>query len=95
MAGGHTHLQMLRQHRGALLVNPGSVGLPFERYALGGPPTILPHAEYGLVEASGGDVSVSLRRVALDPAALLEAARAWEAPLAGYLAAQYQRAAGG
>lgn len=26
MAGGHTHIQMLRQHRGALLVNPGSVG---------------------------------------------------------------------
>src|SRR5262249_30886457 len=32
MAGGHTHIQMLRQHRGVLLVNPGSVGLPFERY---------------------------------------------------------------
>ena len=28
MAGGHTHIQMVRQHKGALLVNPGSVGQP-------------------------------------------------------------------
>ena len=27
MASGHTHIQMLRQHHGNLLVNPGSVGL--------------------------------------------------------------------
>lgn len=32
MAGGHTHIQMLRQHRSRLLVNPGRVGLPFERF---------------------------------------------------------------
>ena len=50
MAGGHTHLQMVRQHRGTLLVNPGSLGLPFESYAQGGPPKILPHAEYAIVE---------------------------------------------
>jgi predicted phosphodiesterase len=28
MAGGHTHTKMLRCHRGSLIVNPGSVGLP-------------------------------------------------------------------
>jgi putative phosphoesterase len=30
-AAGHTHLQMLRAHRAAVLVNPGSVGLPWVR----------------------------------------------------------------
>lgn len=89
MAGGHTHIQMVRQHRGRLLVNPGSVGLPFERFVAGAPPTILGHAEYAIVEAHDGDVSVALQRVELDRARLAEAARRWNGPLAGYLAAQY------
>lgn len=29
LAGGHTHIQMMRRHRGMLLVNTGSVGAPF------------------------------------------------------------------
>lgn len=33
LAGGHTHIQMLRQHRGMLIVNPGSVGTPFRASA--------------------------------------------------------------
>lgn len=89
MAGGHTHLQMLRQHRGTLLVNPGSVGLPFESYAAGGPPTILPHAEYATIDASGRSVAVTLHRVPLDRAALLAQAEAWDNPLRDYLVAQY------
>ncbi len=35
MAGWHTHLQMLRQHRGGLLLNAGSVGQPFKEYVAG------------------------------------------------------------
>jgi predicted phosphodiesterase len=94
MAGGHTHIQMLRQYRGALIVNPGSVGMPFERYVEGAPPTVMPHAEYAIVEVSGDSLAVSLRRVALDRDALLEAARSWGTSLGGYLVAQYQRPAG-
>jgi predicted phosphodiesterase len=93
MAAGHTHIQMLRQHRGALLINPGSVGLPFERYEHGGPPTIMPFAEYALVEADGRDLAVTLHRVNLDIEALIEQTRSWRAPLAGYLLAQYERSA--
>jgi putative phosphoesterase len=89
MAGGHTHIQMLRQHRGTLLVNPGSVGLPFKEYVAGRTPTVLAHAEYATVEAAGGAVNVSLRRVALDKAALRAAAAASENPLRGMLIQQY------
>jgi len=91
MAGGHTHIQMLRQHRGTLLVNPGSLGLPFESYASGGPPVVLPHAEYATVEAAGGAASVALHRVPLDRAALLTQAEGWDNPLRDYLVGQYKR----
>jgi putative phosphoesterase len=89
MAGGHTHIQMLRQHRGVLLVNPGSVGLPFQEYVAGGPPTVLSHAEYAIVSAEHDMVSVDLRRVPLSRSALREAAAAWKNPLRDHLVQQY------
>jgi putative phosphoesterase len=89
LAGGHTHLQMLRQHRGMLIVNPGSLGQPFREYASGGPPVILPHAEYALVDVSRGGVSVDLRRVALDRALLAAQVQGWDNPLADSLRANY------
>ncbi len=89
MAGGHTHIQMLRQHRGSLLVNPGSVGLAFKEYVSGGPPTVLAHAEYATVESRDGVVEVSLRRVPLDRRALREAAAASDNPMRSVLEQQY------
>jgi putative phosphoesterase len=85
LAGGHTHLQMLRQHRGALLVNPGSVGMPFREHAAGAVPVILPHAEYAIVTA----VDVTLHRVPLPRAALRAQAESVAHPLRTGLAAQY------
>jgi len=89
MAGGHTHIQMLRQHRGMLIVNPGSVGLPFKEYVAGRPPTLMHHAEYATVEAAHGEISVTLRRVPLDKSALRAAAAACDNPLRGMLVQQY------
>lgn len=92
MAGGHTHIQMLRQHRGAWVVNPGSVGMPFRAYVAGARPEILPHAEYAIVDASADAVGVELRRVPLDPALLRAETRAWKKPpllLQGDLLLQY------
>ena len=90
MAGGHTHLQMLRQHRGILLINPGSVGMPFrEAIRDGKPPDILDHAEYATVEGNSGSVSVTLRRVPLDRSALRSASEASDNPLCAQLVEQY------
>jgi putative phosphoesterase len=89
MAGGHTHIQMLRQHRGNLIVNPGSVGLAFKEYVNGQLPSLLPHAEYAVIQAVEGDIDVSLRRVALDKAELRAAAGAVEHPLQEWLTQMY------
>ena len=90
MAGGHTHIQMLRQHQGTLVINPGSVGAPFRAYPVAGPPIILPHAEYAIVEARGADISVMMKRVSLDRVALARAAAASKNPLASDLAQAYR-----
>jgi len=89
MAGGHTHLQMLRQHRGILIVNPGSVGLAFKEHAAGREPILMPHAEYAVVEAMDGDISVSLRRVPLDKAELREAASSAAHPMKAWMTRMY------
>jgi hypothetical protein len=80
----------VRQHRGILLVNPGSLGLPFKEYVAGRPPTLLPdHAEYATIEAEGGAVGVALHRVPVDRAQLRAAVTACDNPLRGMLLAQY------
>lgn len=91
LAGGHTHVQLLRRYRGRWLLNPGSVGMPFERFVAGAPPTILPHAEYAIVESDAQGVSVTLRQVELDRAALLRDVRAWSSALSSYVEQQYLR----
>jgi predicted phosphodiesterase len=90
MAGGHTHIQMLRQHRGVLVVNPGSVGAPFAELPGNGPPRILDHAEYACVEVDRGDVGVTLHRVALTHSELRNAALASTNPMRLELAACYR-----
>jgi putative phosphoesterase len=89
MAGGHTHIQMMRQHHGMLLVNPGSVGLAFKDYVDGGSPTILSHAEYAIVSATNNVVEVSLRRVPLDVGRLRRAQIGSDHPLRKFLLRQY------
>lgn len=89
MAGGHTHIQMLRQYQGVLVVNAGSVGAPFKEFVDHKPPTILPHAEYATVEGGAGGIQVTLRRVSVDKNAMWQVARASPNPLAPMLAQQY------
>lgn len=74
MAGGHTHVSMIRPLGNRLLVNPGSVGMTYFR-ATGSITPRPPWAEYGIVSWDGGLAGVELRRVRLDGEALLQAAR--------------------
>lgn len=80
MACGHTHIQMLRQHRGTLIVNPGSVGMPFAEF-VSGTPILMWHAEYAIVSVRQGVVSADLRRVPVDMAASRAAMEASDNPL--------------
>jgi putative phosphoesterase len=74
LAGGHTHLQLLRRLGDRLLVNPGSVGLPLGslRAKRGGPP--LPAwSEYALLDYGREvDATVTFRRIPVDAEALAE-----------------------
>ena len=91
MAGGHTHVQMLRQHRGALVVNPGSVGIPFKEYVAGKAPTLLRHAEYAIVESTPHGIGVDLRRANVDIDELRAAAEASESPIRSHQIKQYRQ----
>jgi predicted phosphodiesterase len=89
MGGGHTHVQMLRQHHGTLIVNPGSLGQPFRHYVVGQAPTLMSHAEYATIEARSGAINVTLRRVPLDLNALRQSVAAVDNPLRDFLLEQY------
>jgi putative phosphoesterase len=89
IAFGHTHLQMVRQHRGRMLVNPGSVGMPFKQFAGGGEPTVMSHAEYATVQAHGGRLRIAAHRVPVDLGALQAQLRGSDLPLRASLSSQY------
>jgi predicted phosphodiesterase len=61
LAGGHTHLQWTRTIGDALYVNPGSVGLSYDRHP--DPPVLRALAEWTLVTIADGAVSVEFRQV--------------------------------
>jgi predicted phosphodiesterase len=90
-AGGHTHLQMLVRHRKALVLNPGSVGLPYDTVPV--PPDTSTRnpawAEYAIVESGRGRLRVELRRTPFDVAALLRAARDSGMPHADWWSADW------
>ena len=73
-AGGHTHTQMFRRFRRSIVLNPGSVGLPFQEDSSGRTrnPT---HAEYALMGSSGKSFSSELLSVPYSKADLEEAIR--------------------
>ena len=61
MAGGHTHLQWTRQIGDALYVNPGSVGLSWDRHT--DPPVLRALAEWALVTVADDAVAVEFRQI--------------------------------
>ena len=80
LAAGHTHVQLVRQHRSTLIVNPGSVGLPFHSWPPNGALRMSPWAEYAVLTVEDGRISTELRRVAYDVSDLVARARESEMP---------------
>lgn len=89
LAGGHTHTQMLRRYRDLIVLNPGSVGLPFEQNSTTGRTRNPPWAEYAVVDWGDGKLSIRLRRVPVDVAAIVQAARASDMPHAQWWASDW------
>jgi putative phosphoesterase len=73
MAGGHTHEQMVRRYQDMLLINVGSVGLPFTSDPSTGEQYNPSWAEYGLLEVHQNHLSVMLKRVSVDVEAIRHA----------------------
>ena len=61
LAGGHTHLQWSRRIGEALYVNPGSVGISYDRHS--DPPLLRPLAEWALVTVTDATAAVEFRQV--------------------------------
>jgi len=80
MIGGHTHVQMLRQHKGLLIVNPGSIGMPFEFPMRGQNQHALRWAEYAILDRTDGKFTAHLHRLPIDFAELSKTARASTLP---------------
>lgn len=65
--GGHTHFQMYRKYKDTIIVNTGSVGCAFENPSLSPPaPSLLPVAEYIIVECNKKNISLELKSIDYD-----------------------------
>jgi putative phosphoesterase len=73
LAGGHTHTQWARRIGSALFVNPGSVGLAYDRHLPEDDFSLASVAEYAIAFVDELGLSVEFRRIAYSLAALRDA----------------------
>lgn len=89
--GGHSHIQLHRRYGDKLILNSGSVGNAFRfAFAPGKPPSLLPWAEYAIVEQDGAVLRTDMRRVYFDTRSLLELVQTSGLPGANWWLKQYQ-----
>ena len=91
MAGGHTHLQMARQIDEAMLINPGSVGMAYDRTAED-KVELAAWAEYAVLMLAEDAFRVELRKVAFDVEAHRTAIRRSGMPYADFWTSAWARA---
>ena len=89
LAGGHVHTQWCRLIGDALFVNPGSVGLAYDRHVPDAELRLAPVAEYALVFADDLGLSVELRRVPYSLSRLRAAVLASGRPYADEFVAEW------
>lgn len=88
LAGGHTHLPFTRRHKQATFLNPGSVGLPYELLDTG--PRNPPWAEYAIIDARAGALTIELRRVPIEVERVIQAALRSDMPHAEWWASGWR-----
>lgn len=91
VAFAHTHSQGLFYHRGQLLFNPGSVGMPYREDVLTGDRWYAPWAEYARLDASRNHLSVTFFQLSYDIEALTETAFRVGMPEAGWWVTYFER----
>jgi predicted phosphodiesterase len=90
-AGGHTHQQLLRRYRGALVLNPGTVGFAKDAVPPAAPVRNPAWAEYATIASDGGQLDVSLHRVRFDLDALFAALDASGVPRTNWRKGDWRR----
>jgi predicted phosphodiesterase len=88
-AGGHTHFQMFRRHRDSAVLNPGSVGMAYDRNLPVEDALMAPWAEYAVIERDE-PLSVSLKRVSYDKNLVADAVEHSGMPHSDWWAAEWR-----
>lgn len=90
--GGHSHIQMYRRHGDKLVLNSGSVGNAFMfAYSPGNVPSLLPWAEYTIINQLGNALDVDLRRVYFDTEELQKIIKESKLPGMAWWLRQYSK----
>jgi len=90
LIGGHSHIQMQRRYGKKLILNSGSVGNAFVfAFMPGRPPSLLPWAEYAILEQIDNSFSVDLRRVYFDIPKLVKLIKEGDLPGKAWWLRQY------
>jgi putative phosphoesterase len=91
LAGGHTHIQMIRKHESSVLVNPGSVGGAFPQvFAKGETPFLQPWAEYAVLNFGNKNLDIDLRQIPFDTSLLKEIVAKSDIPIKNWWLQQYE-----
>ena len=91
LAGGHSHIQMLRRMGKRLMINAGSIGNAFyDSFKPGVVPRLLPWAEYAILTVENGVVTTLLRRLPFDTERIQRAAVENKLPSADWWLEQYK-----
>jgi putative phosphoesterase len=91
LTGGHTHAQQIRRIGDLFFFNPGSVGFAYSHNQPDNDFHADPWAEYAILTAQDGQVSVEFRRIPFDADEMIRIYRESGRPFAADAIAQYQR----
>jgi putative phosphoesterase len=90
LTGGHTHAQQIRRNGQYFFFNPGSVGFAYSHNQPDDQFYADPWAEYAILTAEYGQLSLEFRRVPFDAKELIRIYRESGRPFAEEAIAQYQ-----